>query len=181
MFQNLLETSDANGRSAIIQTIGLRKLSNLVSLLNYYFPSEQDDFCRTNLLSALGKLADPSSLPIFEYLIELNNPRDEWSLLAAAVIFNHPIFVTYTKKIFEVSPSKSHKVMAAWSLAKSGDDEAYKYLVGMLDDPDIGNPNSYEPGESIRAAQAIADINGWEFQWSKSFVELVKQRLAQTN
>ena len=35
------------------------------------------------------------------------------------------------------------------------------YLVKMVDDPGIETPTSYSPGQAIRAAKAIYDINNW--------------------
>jgi hypothetical protein len=48
----------------------------------------------------------------------------------------------------------------------------------MLDDPEILTANSYDPGESMRAAQAIADINGWDFEWDRDFVDGIKAKVA---
>jgi hypothetical protein len=70
--------------------------------------------------------------------------------------------------------------VAAWGLGKLGDRNAYEYLTEMLDDPQVKTENTFEPGESIRAAQAIADINGWDFEWHKNAVALIKHRLAET-
>lgn len=138
VFKKLLETSDDNGRSNIIQTIGLRNLKNLVPTLNSHFVKESDDFCRERLLATLGKIAHLSSLPIFEYLIERANPRDEWRLLVAAINYNHESFEPFVKGVFASSSSKkSHKIMAAWTMAKSGDLLANRYLIEMLDDPEV--------------------------------------------
>ena len=182
VFKELLATSDDNGRSDIIQTLGLRDLKNLVPTLNSHFAKESDDFCRSCLLATLGKIADPSSLAIFEHLIQQRNPRDEWRLLVAAKNYDHHVFEPFVKKVFASSTSKkSHKIMAAWTLAKSGDQLARNYLVKMLDDPAIRSESdgviTFDPGESIRAAQAIADINGWAFEWDASYVDIVKARV----
>ncbi len=183
VFKDLLANSDANGRSAIIQTIGLRNLKNLVPTLNSHFAKETDDFCRVRLLTTLAKIAHPSSLPIFDFLINQDRPSDEWLLLVAAKNYDHEVFEPFAKKIFASSTSKkSHKIMAAWTLAKSGNTLAYKYLIEMLDDPEVTTESegitTYDPGESLRAAQAIAEIYGWDFEWGVSQVALVKRRLA---
>lgn len=182
VFKELLETSDDSGRSNIIQTIGLRNLKNLVPTLNSHFVKESDDFCRDRLLATLGKIAHLSSLPIFEYLVEQGNPRDEWRLLVAAINYNHESFEPFVKAVFASSSSKkSHKIMAAWTMAKSGDSLANKYLIEMLEDPPVKTESdgvtSYDPGESLRAAQAIADINSWDFEWDQRQVEIIKERV----
>lgn len=182
VFQELLETADNGGRADIIQTIGLRKMGNLVGVLNNHFSKESDDFCRGCLLSALGKIADESSLPIFIYLMNTTDQRDEWLILAAAHNFARPEFQGYLATVFERESTKtSHKIMSAWGLAKLGERSKYDYLVFMLDDPEIRTPNSYDPGHSKRAAQAIADINSWEFEWSKNSVDIVKARVKHSN
>ena len=67
VFRELLRSSDSMGRADIIQTIGLRKMQNLVGVLNDHFSREADDFCRSCLLHSIGSIADESSLPIFLY------------------------------------------------------------------------------------------------------------------
>lgn len=182
VFRELLVTSDDNGRSNIIQTIGLRNLASLVPILNDHFVNESDDFCRSRLLITLGRIAHPSSLPIFEHLIRQSNPKDEWILLVAATNYGHDTFDRLVSRVFESSTSKkSHRIMAAWALAKSGDQAAEKFLVEMLDDPATKSKSdgvvTFDPGESLRAAQAIANLHGWDFQWDASYVNIAKERV----
>jgi hypothetical protein len=73
---------------------------------------------------------------------------------------------------------KPTKILASWVLAKAGDRDAHAFLVEMLDDPDVTTRTSYLPGESIRAAQALADVHGWPFSWGKPSVARIKQRIA---
>jgi len=40
----------------------------------------------------------------------------------------------------------------------------------MLDDPPVETPTSYDPGESMRAAQALCDIFDWPFEWHRDWV-----------
>ena len=181
VFGELLRDADSDGRSAIIQTIGLREMRGLVGVLNDHFARESDDFCRDRLLHTLAKLADESSLPIFEYLMRRAYPRDEWRLLVAGTTFGAPEFREYLLRVFnDPKTRKSHRVMAAWGLGKLGDRNAYEYLTQMLDDPQVRTEKSFDPGESGRAAQAISDINGWTFEWHKDSVELVKCRLGES-
>ena len=105
--------------------------------------------------------------------------RDEWRILCAATNFARSEFQDYLAQVFyNETAEPASKVMAAWGLAKLRQTQVYEYLVEMLDDPDISTPTSYTPGHSIRAAQAIADINGWDFEWDKSFVALIKSKIA---
>lgn len=182
IFAELLEYADDVGRSSIIQTIGLRRMKNLVGVLNDHFAREADDFCRDQLLSTLGTIADESSLPIFLYLIQRNQPRDRWRILCAARNYARIEFKEYLLSVFETDDKKSDTVMAAWGLAKVGSSKAYDYLISMLDDPErvikTETTTTFDPGESIRAAQAISEINGWEFEWGATSVESVKRKLA---
>jgi hypothetical protein len=61
-----------------------------------------------------------------------------------------------------------------------GEPVALAYLKEMLDDADIDTPRSHTPGQSIRAAQAVADVLGFPFEWGKQDVAKVKARLAQS-
>ena len=182
-FADLLETSDDVGRSQIIQTIGHRKMRSLIPVLNAHFAKEADDFCRDQLLWALGRLADESSLPIFEYLMRERRSRDEWRVLCAGTNYARNEFDAYMQAVFDSrNAKKTHKIMAAWGLAKLGHENAYRYLVSMLDDPETTikteSTITYDPGEATRAAQAICDIHGWDFEWNKAFVDVVKDRLS---
>jgi hypothetical protein len=69
------------------------------------------------------------------------------------------------------------RMFAAWALAKAGDRDAHAYLVTMLDDPPVRTRYRSDPGQSIRAAQALADIHGWRFSWSLRSVAGVKRRM----
>lgn len=185
IFTELLENADDVGRSAIIQTIGNRRMKTLVAALNDHFARETDDFCRDQLLWALGTIADESSLSIFLYLIQKNERRDRWRILCAARNYAKVEFYDFLVTVFETDDKKSNKIMAAWGLAKLGSTEAYDYLISMLDDPrtviKTATTTSHDPGESIRAAQAISDVNGWQFEWDASAVDEIKNRLETMN
>jgi len=76
----------------------------------------------------------------------------------------------YLNEWFQTDESKSTRVVAAWGLGKLGDEKAIAYLIHMLDDPDRRGPTFSEPGQSLRAAQALCDIYEWPFEWNKSYV-----------
>ncbi len=185
IFTEVLENADDVGRNSIIQTIGLRRMKTLVGVLNGHFARETDDFCRDQLLWTLGKIADESSLPIFLSLMRKNEERDRWRILCAARNYARIEFKDYLVAVFETDDKKSNKIIAAWGLAKLGSAKGYDYLISMLDDPErvitTDTTTTYDPGEAIRAAQAISDINGWEFEWNTSSVDMVRKRLTATN
>lgn len=110
-----------------------------------------------------------------------NEKRDEWALLWAAHQYAEPEFKEYVTRIFEDPDTEnSHRVLAAWGLGKLGDKRAVDYLVKMLDDPSVITPTSSDPGHSLRAAQALSDINDWDFEWHKDSVAIVRRRLAES-
>lgn len=74
-------------------------------------------------------------------------------------------------------PDPRTRTFALWGLASLKYEAALGALVHLLDDPDIYTPTQFEPGQSRKAAQALADIHGWPFEWGNeaSFDE-VKRR-----
>ena len=181
VFAELLSSSDPDVRSSIIQSIGLRRMTSLVGALNSHFEHETDQFCRDRLLHALAKIADESSLPIFLHLsTSLTNDHYLWVLCIAAINYRREEFRHFLNYIYS-SPekSKSIKIMAAWGLAKLGNLSAYDYLIQMLDDPvtiiHADGVTTSDPGESLRAAQAIADINNWPFEWGSAEIAKIKR------
>jgi hypothetical protein len=107
------------------------------------------------------------------------NHKYEWEILCASHNFVRLEFREYLLLVYDNVMTKTiHKVMAAWGLAKLGEKEPYDYLVKMLIDPEIKTKTSFDPGHSIKAAQAIADINCWDFEWGKNSVGLIKSRIS---
>jgi hypothetical protein len=178
VFLDLLNSVDTADRDIIIQTIGLRKLKAFVPILNAHYHNETDTNCKEQLISTLGTLADESSFPIFLNLTQTANKNQYWRLIWALKNFGKEEGKPFLEKVFNDNQSDtSDKVVAAWGLIKIGDKSYYDYLLKTLDDPDIETPTSYSPGQSMRAAQAICDINNWDFVWNKDYVAVVKERL----
>jgi HEAT repeat protein len=73
--------------------------------------------------------------------------------------------------------TKEDRVIAAWGLGKMGDKAAISFLVQMLDDPDVRHSHGFSPGVSLRAAQALSDIFGWDFVWHRDSMERVRCRV----
>jgi len=178
VFLDLLSSSDAADRSIIIQTIGLRRLRSFVPILNVQFYKESDPDCKGALISTSSTLKSESSFPIFLELSLNAQEKDYWRLAWAFKNYAKDEGRPFLQKVFNDKQSgKSEKVVAAWGLVKIGERSYYDYLLKMLYDPDIETSTSYSPGESIRAAQAICDINNWDFVWNKDFVDVVRGRL----
>jgi hypothetical protein len=178
VFMDILSSSYVEDRIIILQIIGLRKLRKLVPVLNTMFFKETDVNCKEQLITTLGTIADESSFPIFLNLIQTDDRNKYWRLIWALKNYARPEGKPFLEKVFNDKQAEtSEKVVAAWALVKTGDNKYYDYLLKMLDDPDIETPTSYTPGQSMRAAQAICDINNWDFIWNKDYVPVVKERL----
>lgn len=178
VFLELLNSSDPTDKDIIIQVIGLRKLKTFVTVLNSHYYKETDPNIKEQLISTLGALADESSFPIFLDLAQTADKNKYWRLIWAFKNYAKEEGKPFLEKVFNDKQSDtSDKVVSAWGLVKIGDNSYYNYLVQMLDDPDIETSTSYSPGQSMRAAQAICDINKWDFVWNKDYVAVVKDRL----
>ena len=178
IFIGLLNSADEADRVIIIQTIGLRKLKVFVPVLNEYFHHESDPGCKSQILHALATIADESSFPLFLELAYGSDRTFDWRLLVGFAHFGRPEAQPFLEKKFNSRQSNLHeKTLAAWGLAKIGVKAYYEYLAKLLDDRDYSTATSYSPGQSLRAAQAICDINNWDFQWNADFVEIVKARV----
>jgi hypothetical protein len=117
-------------------------------------------------------------LSIFLELVKKDSPKDRFRLLSAVIKFARPEFTDYSMKVFDdPSAGTQMKIYAAWNLANMGSVKHFDYLVTMLDDPEIRTANLIDPGCSLRAAQAISRIKGWDFEWEGSSVALVKAKL----
>jgi hypothetical protein len=80
------------------------------------------------------------------------------------------------ERFFRPDQPREVRVFAAWGLGKLGDEQAVHYLADMLDDPEVRTPTSHDPGESLRAAQALCDVCGWPFEWSRHGVDRTRRR-----
>jgi hypothetical protein len=68
-----------------------------------------------------------------------------------------------------------------WLIQTVAQDGLTKFSPHLKDiiehDPDECGDTFFNPGESIRAAQAVCDIRGWEFEWHALTVEKTKNRV----
>lgn len=74
-------------------------------------------------------------------------------------------------------PEPRSRTFALWGLAALKYEVALGALVHLLDDPDRREPGLFEPGQSWRAAQALADVLGWTYEWgdAQSFAQLKRR------
>jgi hypothetical protein len=174
-----LQNPDPKSRSWLIQIVAHRQLKQFAPLLENIIKNDPDPLCKNMAIWAVSKLLCESSLPILLELAE-QSAEIQSRLVQALKEYAHPNCRPYLEKAFtNHAVEKNVKTFAAWGLGKLGDARAMAYLAKMLFDPDIKTPNSCSHGESLRAAQAICEIKGWEFIWNKSFVEQNRNRWKQ--
>lgn len=111
---------------------------------------------------SLGRLKDQGAVDVLmDHTCGQETPR---SVLIALVGLGSP------EGALAFEPNISHpdpgtRTFALWGLAALKYETPLGGLVALLDDPDIRTPNSFRPGQSQRAAQALAAIFGWPFEW----------------
>jgi hypothetical protein len=172
-----LRDPDPKTRSWLIQTASHRGLRQYAPLLNDIIENDPDEFCRDVAIHAAGVFKADENLPTLLRLAERGDPSLTWRMAVALKDYATEECRPYLRKWFEDgNESKSTHVIAAWGLGKLGDKEAIAYLIRMLDDPNLRGPNFSEPGQSIRAAQALSDIYDWPFEWHESSVGTTKER-----
>lgn len=161
---------DPRIRSWLIQAVTHNRLKQYAPFLNGIIENDPDQFCRDAAIHAAGTLKAEENLPTLLRLAERGEPDLTWRLAWALKDYATADCRPYLTTWFKSDESKSTRVIAAWGLGKLGDKNAIAYLSRMLDDPDRRGPTFSEPGQSIRAAQALCDIYGWPFEWNKSYV-----------
>ena len=165
-----LRDPDDQIRSWLIQTVGYWRLKQYAPFLNEIIESDPDPFCRGVAIHAAGTLKAEENLPTLLRLAQRGDYDETWRLVCALKDYATEECRPYLQKWFKDDESKSTRVIAAWGLGKLGDKSAIAYLIRMLDDPDRRGPTFSEPGESLRAAQALCDLYEWPFEWNKSYV-----------
>ena len=157
-------------RAWLIQTVEYWRLKQYAPFLNEIIENDPDPFCRSIAVHAAGTLKAEENLPTLLRLAQRDDYAETWRLVWALKDHATEECRPYLKEWFKDDESKSTRVIAAWGLGKLGDKNAIAYLIHMLDDPDRRGPTFSEPGESLRAAQALCDIFEWPFEWNKSYV-----------
>ena len=162
-----LRDPDAEIRSWLIQTVERWRLRQYAPFLNEIIENDPDPFCRGVAVHAAGTLRAEANLPTLLRLAERGDYDETWRLVWALKDYATEECRPYLKEWFKEDESKSTRVIAAWGFGTLGDRNAIAYLITMLDDPDRRGRTFSEPGESIRAAQALCE---WPFEWNKSYV-----------
>jgi hypothetical protein len=166
-----LKDPDPQWRSWLIQVVAHNGLREHTHLLNDIIEHDPDPFCRDQAIYAAGVLREGENLPTLLRLAEQNDKELIWRLAFTLTNYATEECRPHLQRWFEDETlDKSARVISAWGMGKLGDRRAIEYLIQMLDDPDRQGPNFFEPGESIRAAQALCDIHNWRFKWHKSYV-----------
>jgi HEAT repeat protein len=174
-FASWLKDDDLAWRAEAIRLVGEEGLHQFTPLLNDALTGG-DDFCRAHAITAAGQLRSEDNLPFLLRMAADPAARLGNRLLWALKDYGHPLCRPALERVFREGRTKQDRVIAAWGLGKLGDRGAIRYLAGMLDEPAKESPTRYDPGESLRAAQALCDIHGWPFDWDRSWVEKTKQR-----
>ena len=172
-----LRDPDPQVRSWLIQTVGQAGLKQFAPFLNEIMENDPDPFCRGVAIHTAGTLKADENLPALLRLAERRDDEETWRLIYALQNYATEECRPYLEEWFKNQDSESDRVVAAWGLGKLGDQAAIAYLIRMLDDPDEHGPTHSNPGESIRAAQALCDIYQWPFEWDKSYVAKTAARV----
>jgi len=177
-FAEWLEDPDPEWRFSVASLIGMLKLRQLGPEITRMIVADADRNCRSMAIKVAGDCELPEALPV---LLELAATKlDETAgLLWALKDYSTPECEPFLRECYTSQFASSHsRVVAAWGLAKLGDHDAMHFLVDMLDDPPVRTPTSFEPGEGVRAAQAICDVRGWPFEWGRDAVDETKRLIA---
>jgi HEAT repeat protein len=176
-FEGWLRDPDLAWRAEVIELVGERKLDRFAHLLNDALDGNADDHCRAYAITAAEELRAEVNLPALLRLADKPAAAPLFRrVLPALTAYTDPRCRPVLERFFRPGRPKEVRIFAAWGLGKLGDEEAIRYLAEMLDDPPVQKPGCYDPGESLRAAQALCDIHGWPFDWSSEWVERTRRR-----
>lgn len=179
----MLDDPDSEVRSWAIQSVGMAALAEHAEALNRIMREDPDEYVRCDAVHAAAGMKHPVNLPTLLSLADRKQgPAIGPAVLWALTHYAQPDCRPYLAAVFKRRGGDAgDRVVAAWGLAKLGDAKAHEYLEAMLDDPDseagiwaklkhkfVGEPLvAFAPGQSMRAAQALCDINGWPFEWGE--------------
>jgi hypothetical protein len=157
-----------------IGTLEIRGLGQV--LLNYLKPGVSRS-CRDAAVASVGALRDPELLRELLLRAVAGLDVDKFILLSALARQPTSEMRPFFQNAWNASVSdKAARIAAAVGLAKLGDADSVCYLASMLDDPDHRTETSFQPGESIRAAQALCEVFRWPFSWGQSAVSETRNR-----
>ena len=176
-FECWLRDADLAWRAEVIAFVGRKGLARFAPLLNDALGGDADEHCQAHAITAAGELKSEANLSALLRLgcDSASDPLFRRTLWAFKD-YPHPLFRPALLRFFQAEKPREVRVLAAWGLGKLGDEAALRYLAEMLDDPEVETPTSFDPGESLRAAQALCDIHGWPFDWDRDWVTRTKRR-----
>jgi hypothetical protein len=175
-FAAWLADADLAWRAEMIAFIGRKGLHQFAPLLNDALAGGGDELCLAYAITSAGDLRSEANLAAILKLADDPEMPLRNRLLWALKDYGHPRCRPALRRLYHAAADERDRVIAAWGLGRLGDRAAIRYLADMLDDPDIHTPTSFEPGESLRAAQALCDIHGWPFEWHHDWVAKTKRR-----
>jgi HEAT repeat protein len=129
-------------------------------------------------IEALGEWNDTASIDIL--MSQTTGVTTPFVLLVVLVKLRPPEAMI----VFEMNvthPEARTRAFALWGLAALGYEQAMGALVGLLDDADVytetPTERSWRPGQSMRAAQALADVLGLNFEWGdETYVTAIRKQ-----
>jgi hypothetical protein len=113
-------------------------------------------------VASLGRLKDREAVDV---LMDHTRGQDTPFVIIAALV---RLRCPEGALVFEpniTQPEPQTRTFALWGLAALKYETPLGALIHLLDDPDIRTPNSFQPGQSWRAAQALSDILGRPYKW----------------
>jgi hypothetical protein len=114
-------------------------------------------------VDALGKWHDLASVDVL--MSHSAGVETPFVLLAALVRLRPPeATIVFEQNLAHTEPRE--RTFALWGLAALGYAEPVAALIELLDEPDVSTATSLTPGQSMRAAQALADVFGIPFEWA---------------
>ncbi len=159
---------DTDRRNWMIQIVGNNKLVRFAEFIARIV--ETDEQCRWFAVIAAGELQTETCC---DSLVSLADSFGQEAIPASLIIalsrFSSPRVTPHLERVFRSPTEEREQVFAAWGLARQGHQEAIEYLDRKLDEPDSSSG-------SRRAAQALSDLFGWDFQWTPEAARKAKER-----
>jgi hypothetical protein len=166
-----LSHPDSELRQVALSTIEENSWRQLAPQLNRVILEDPDELCRGEAIRVAGVLKEDVNWPVILDVARSDPVRVARTLKDYGREEGRP----YLQAAFRGAEDKAHKVIAAWGLAKLGDLAAIEYLGKMLYDPVVKTPTYHLPGESLRAAQAMADVFDLPFEWNAQYVPPIQE------
>lgn len=181
--RDLLEKGDAQARCTLIQAIGSGNLMGLAPLLNDIMLRDPSEDCRQLAIRAAGDLRTDVNFPTLLAVAAKPGSLSKYSRIPDSILwalkdYARPECRPHLQRAFDRPTRLQDPTIAAWGLCKLGPHpKAHRYLVGLLADKHRDRETHYYTDIGLRAAQALADVHGWRFEWGQKGVRQVLKRL----